>query len=451
MKKIFTLTAALLASFCIWAETESNPTSDITKDTDVTGTSYTLPGIYNAGQGNKCGDMQTKGIKFRLNKKAGDLDNAVEIKVNEDYLITRIDFCGNVNDNSKTSTIKQVLVDGTPIDVAEVNLPNKNSSVSFAYDIEAKESFVMVFEGEGTQANLEYTITYEAATPSTDPVLRVNPEEVQLIVTANEPKAVETVTFSGKNLEPGTYGLAIPELIGLTVAPETVTVGEDGKLSAEVTLTYAPEEEAFGFTEIGLTIGELSAKVDVIYSASFVKNPIGFSLNIEQWILDNGKRDDDFHMSLGNAGWEWENINQLDSLNDSKDARNEPFLGLKLKTAGAFLAGWLSANDVLNIKFGHVENDVLINGVSVSAETLAEPYRLTVTEDTYIKIETTTAKTVVIKQLMLNEEIAPVILPDPQGMNKTVVSGKATKRIMNGQLVIEKNGTLFNALGAEVK
>jgi len=41
--------------------------------------------------------------------------------------------------------------------------------------------------------------------------------------------------------------------------------------------------------------------------------------------------------------------------------------------------------------------------------------------------------------------------PDPEGIENTAVDTKAVKRIVNGQLIIEKNGKFFNALGAELK
>lgn len=40
---------------------------------------------------------------------------------------------------------------------------------------------------------------------------------------------------------------------------------------------------------------------------------------------------------------------------------------------------------------------------------------------------------------------------DPTAVENTNAAAKAVKRIVNGQLVIEKNGVLFNALGAEIR
>lgn len=43
MKKLFTLCAAVLASFSLWAATESHPTSVPASSADIVGTSYTIP------------------------------------------------------------------------------------------------------------------------------------------------------------------------------------------------------------------------------------------------------------------------------------------------------------------------------------------------------------------------------------------------------------------------
>ena len=44
-----------------------------------------------------------------------------------------------------------------------------------------------------------------------------------------------------------------------------------------------------------------------------------------------------------------------------------------------------------------------------------------------------------------------VTFPSGEGIENTHADTKAVKRIINGQLVIEKNGALFNAIGVQVK
>ena len=248
----------------------------------------------------------------------------------------------------------------------------------------------------------------------TDPVLKASKAAVDMALTAANPTPSATVTFTGKNLAAGTYNLTIPEVAGLTVNPTSVTVGEDGKLSAEVTIAYTSDVDVVAASaNIVLTIGELSATVAVNYSAVLAKNYINASVNIEGLVMANGTGYD-IAAAFGAANIEYANINGLDSLNDSKGAaRNEAYLGLKLKATGAYIAGWLQAGKTIRVKFGNVGASVkvLANGVTqtFTKEQLATPLEYTATADDYVKIETTSSSTVVIKQIMIDEPIANVM------------------------------------------
>ena len=487
MKKIFTLATAVLASFSLWAATESNPTSDVSSSNEVSGTSYTIDGNYVAGLGGtKAGDMVTKGIKFRLNKTVGELSNAVEFKVNAGYVITKIDFCGQVNDGSKTSTITQVLVDGVDINAAPVNLPVKTSSVSFSYTINATESFIMVFAGSGTQANIEYTITYEEAVQ----------KEVDHVVKTLTGAAINGVTLS--DLQMATlYGALSLDLtneyaeaptVTFTVQTDTYYVGEetpstksedidvvaalnpDGKWQAQqtvgeqtytitavkpatATVTYMDGETVLGtetvkvgesatkhgeyevkplaefqgwYTNAELTSeANLSATVgaDMILYAKFVK-AYATSLNIEQYILDNGRNNADqdhigeaFAAVLSGAGYAYSNLNALDTLNDleNKENRNYAFLGLKMKTAGASIQFNLQAGKTLAVKFGNLPKPiaVTIDGVAQANHTEGAFLLEAAEADRLIELKTTDKSTVVLQQIMIGEAIADVTLPDP--------------------------------------
>ena len=165
---------------------------------------------------------------------------------------------------------------------------------------------------------------------SAEPKLAVSPDFVRLKVTADESSVSEKVTFSGKNLTPGTYNLTLTSVAGLSVNPTSVTVPEGGKLSAEVTLTYTSAEDVMADdAELSLTIGELSAAVSIEYVAKVTKQ-YATSLNIEQLVLDNGKIAS-AELALEDANIDYENIDALDSLDASKDFNNYPYLGLKMK------------------------------------------------------------------------------------------------------------------------
>ena len=487
MKKIFTLAAAVLASFSLWAATESNPTSDVSSSNEVSGTSYTIDGNYVAGLGGtKAGDMVTKGIKFRLNKTVGELSNAVEFKVNAGYVITKIDFCGQVNDGSKTSTITQVLVDGVDINAAPVNLPVKTSSVSFSYTINATESFIMVFAGSGTQANIEYTITYEEAVQ----------KEVDHVVKTLTGAAINGVALS--DLQMATlYGALSLDLtneyaeaptVTFTVQTDTYYVGEetpstksedidvvaalnpDGKWQAQqtvgeqtytitavkpatATVTYMDGETVLGTETVKVgesatkhgeyevkplaefqgwyTNAELTSEADLIAAVGadmvlygkFVK-AYATSLNIEQYILDNGRNNADqdhigeaFAAVLSGAGYAYSNLNALDTLNDleNKENRNYAFLGLKMKTAGASIQFNLQAGKTLAVKFGNLPKPiaVTIDGVAQANHTEGAFLLEAAEADRLIELKTTDKSTVVLQQIMIGEAIADVTLPDP--------------------------------------
>ena len=463
MKKFFTLFAAVLFAASLFAQsTEKNPAPEqVTADQAITGISYTIPAAQVAGGGSKLiGDMWDKGVKVRINKNHGDTKNALPFLVNEGKKITGIKIVGVTNKDGVAANFTSAIVDGTTVSISG-SLPGKDGSASGLVeikDIEAFESVVFISDGNGGQALICYEITYDDAVPSTDPVLSVNPEAVNLAVTFTEPKVFANVTFSGKNLTPGTYNITVPNLAGFAVDPYFVTVGEDGKLNKTVVLSYESDvnvEE--GQTSISLEINEQKAEVQVTYSANVEgTKEFGSSVNIEQWVLDNGKNTEAFKSVLEAAHIDFENINELDSLNDAKESRNEPYLGLKLKKAGAFMGLWLKEGSTVRVKFGHVSETVLgsIGGRTeeFSPEFLAEPLEYTAPADCYMKLTTTSDKTVVIKQIMIDEEIAEVVLPkSPEGIDTIEAGEKATKRIIDGQLVIIKNGVRYNALGAEIK
>ena len=325
-----------------------------------------------------------------------------------------------------------------------------------AADIESDGSIKMSRGGNSNMRVCSFAVERET---STEPMLNVDKESVELNAVAANPAPKAEVTFSGKNLAAGSYALTVPDLAGLYVEPASVTVGEDGKLNAKVVITFAPtvEMEAAS-TKISLTIGALTKEVAIAYSATFDTNyEYGTSVNIEQWVLDNGKDNQAFQAVLQAAHIEFENIDALDSLNDAKTARNEPYLGLKLKKAGAFVGLWVKQGSSIRLKLGFVGDNVIgsVNGqeMTLTPSDLAAPLEITnVPYDCYMKLTTTSDKTVVIKQIMIDEPIAEVTLPDsPTGFENIEANTKVAKRIVNGQVIIEMNGKFYNTLGTEIR
>ena len=290
------------------------------------------------------------------------------------------------------------------------------------------------------------------------PKLNVNPASVDLNVIASETNPSATVTFSGKNLAAGTYGLTVPELAGLTVNPASVTVGEDGKLNATVTISYTSDVEvAAANTSVSLTIGELTKTVAINYSAVLQKQYMS-SLNIEQFVLDNGTKGN-IKAAFDAAHIEYANIDALDTLNDleKKDYRNYAFLGLKMKKTDAKLAGWLQAGHTIKVRFGNVGANFLVRAAGQDSTCTADNFANVTTEsdkvltftapaDMYLEIICNSTKTLVIKQIMIDAEIAPVTLPTPNAFLITVADAE------NGTVSVTWDDKKYRApVGATIK
>ena len=545
MKKFFTLAAAVLASVSLWAATESHPTQVPASNADIVGTSYTIPGTHNAGAGStKVGAMPDKGIKFRLNRAAGDLSNAIEFTVNEGYVINAIQLVGITNSKGVTATVGSIYVDGVAWNgTFNGTLPAKDASEASDIQVSgiaAAQSVVFVFSdlGGATQGNICYTVTYEEAVQKVvDHVVETLTGEAINGVALDE-TGMSTLLNNGEFEDPAYYVEA--PTVTFTVQKDTYYVGEEtpstksenidvvaelaaGMWTAQYTIgaqtytitavkpatatvTYMDGETVLGtetvkvgesatkygeyevkplaefqgwYTNAELTSeADLTAAVsaDMVLYVKFVK-AYATSVNIEQYVLDNGRNNADkdhigeaFAAVLNSAHYAYSNINALDTLNDdpSKTNRNYAFLGLKIKNTNGYMACWLQASHTINVRFGNVGADfkVAVNGVeqtltaaeyaNTSVES-ANVFSFTADEDALLEIKgSANNKTLVIKQIMIDEEIQAVILPaspepTPTGINNAEEAVKAVKRIVNGQLFIEKNGVLYNAQGAVVK
>ena len=152
------------------------------------------------------------------------------------------------------------------------------------------------------------------------------------------------------------------------------------------------------------------------------------SINIEQWILTNGAgkgattKTSALINQLGTnhfaSNLEWVNENlELDSLS-TKDGRNEPYLGLKVKVGGKMLDFRLANGQKVKIKFGAIKStlpQVKINGVGnyEDMEITEKVWSYTAAGNDYISIKMADANAVVFKQIMIGTDpaIETVTLP----------------------------------------
>ncbi|MCR5297974.1 MAG: hypothetical protein K6D57_01605 [Paludibacteraceae bacterium] len=509
MKKLFTLGVALLASFSLWAASETNPTA-ASSNTDIVGTAYTIPGTYIAGKGStKVGAMPDKGIKFRLNQPAGVLENAIEFTVNEGYVINAIQLVGITNSDNKAATVGSIYVDGVAWNgTFNGALPAKNASEASDIQvsgIEAAQSVVFVFSdlGGASQGNICYTVTYEEAVQKeVDHVVETLTGAAVNGVALDETKMI-TLLNNGE-FEDLAYYVEAPT-VTFTVQTDTYYVGEEtpstkskdidvvaelaaGMWIAQYTIdeqTYTiratkPETRTITFMDGETVLGtevvakggtstkhaefetqpqttfegwfrnsNFTSQIDIQTYTINEDQPLygkftkayAQSLNIEQLVLDQTTKAD-IGAILTEKGYVYANINGLDTINDLEDKvnRNYAYLGLKLKKTGAYVACNLKQGNVFNVKFGNVAADLTIgvNGVyNTLAKADATEYSYTASDgDAYVEIITTTDGTVVLQQLMINEEIANVTLPDPsaylitvaEAANGTVTANWANKK-----------------------
>lgn len=300
------------------------------------------------------------------------------------------------------------------------------------------------------------------AQDDTSPVLQVNKESVSVNVTADHPQATATFTYTGKNLTPGTYDIHTGDFPGSafwSYSPKSVTVGSDGTLNEEISVTFDGEGGGSSVPvslsiTFGLAIDYQSVSTFVVCYFDMDKDYIESSVNIEQLILDYGTSYDVRKVLLNIAMIDYQQYDALDSLS-SAAGRNEPFLGMKLKTSlEAMIGGWVKKNDVLRVKFGNIPEAVLVTMDDAAPVEYTNPiYEYNATKDTYIKFSPKgTGSALVIKQIMLNEPIAAVTLPDiASSIDNTETDGKVVKRFENGQLIIIKNGVKYNSMGEIVQ
>lgn len=216
-------------------------------------------------------------------------------------------------------------------------------------------------------------------------------------------------------------------------AIESISTATAGTATATITITQNkdayPIIDGEGTYTYTITVSEGSGPTPP--AASYSE-----SVNIEQLVLDYGVKYDIAKEFVDNY-IEYASLNALDSLNDAdgKFQRNEPFLGLKLKTAGAYIKVTLKQGSTLKVKLGNIGDNVKVNINGTEQEDIVKmttkdaSYMTTVYEytaddaDAVVTFTTSSTGTVVFKQIMIDEEIAQVILPYAVDMPTAAANG----------------------------
>lgn len=307
---------------------------------------------------------------------------------------------------SQVETLTGAAINGVAL--SDTQMATLNSALTLNLAAEYAEAPTVTFTVQ-TATYYEGEETPSIKSKDIDVVAALNPD--------GKWQAQQTVgekTYTITAVKPAT--VTITYMDGATVlGEETVKKGETSTKHAEFETKPLATFEGW-FKDAELTVpADLTAAVnaDQTLYGKFVK-AYAQSLNIEQLVVTNGKgygiKD-----ALTANGYAYENIDALDSLNNEKGAaRNEPYLGLKIKKQGGYVACNVKAGSTIRVKFGYVENAVLAIAGNDTLNLTPANKTLNVLEfpaaaDTYVKLQTTSDKTVVIKQIMVDAAITDVM------------------------------------------
>ena len=144
------------------------------------------------------------------------------------------------------------------------------------------------------------------------PQFNAGPASVTLKATPLLPAPKVTLSLVGKNLTDGSFSAAVnPAVEGLSLSPAEFVV-ENGVISQDIELSYAPTADAQGQTEIVFNVGGQTAKVAVTYAARLTP--------YEQTIVKEAKT------------WDWTTLTEIIQLTDeSVPSKNDEFVFRELE------------------------------------------------------------------------------------------------------------------------
>jgi len=227
-----------------------------------------------------------------------------------------------------------------------------------------------------------------------------------------------------------TYSITMPRAAAYTVTykmmdgdeeivlgTELVAVGEHPAEYAQYEVrplcTFTGWFDEDYLEEVDLT--QVVVNSDMSFYADFEK-AYAQSIDFEGMVINNGKKYD-VKSALTAKFYDYKTIDALDSLNNSKGAaRNEPYLGLKIKKNGGYIACNVLPGTTLRIKFGYVAETVLAIAGGDTLRLVPTDNKLADMEfpimvETLVKLQTTSDKTVAIKQIMVNEPLVTWMYP----------------------------------------
>ena len=337
--------------------------------------------------------------------------NTVYLSRNDDAnykwnpVLSAISVVRPMPEKSRVSVLTGATIDGVAL--AEADLNSLKSAHTFASSSQFANAPVVKFY-------TSVTVTYE------DDSHKVLNDSVVVTAVENGDLWQAQAEISAE-----TYTITAVHPVSFTVTymyGETI-LGEETVIAGENPAKYEDAQKAVqlmacngwfsdALLSNAVTIESAIITQDTTFYGSF--SPLfATSINIEQLVLDNGKSYG-LMAQMGTQHYSSNLTNDLDSLNDTKTKRNEPYLGQKVKAAGKLLDFRVAAGSTVKVKFGNIGDttEVSINGGAYAKMVITEGvYTYTAEENVYLSIKTVSGSTVVFKQIMIDEDIQDVELP----------------------------------------
>ncbi len=223
-----------------------------------------------------------------------------------------------------------------------------------------------------------------------------------------------TETFAATTLD---YTVNLPFYASIPATSAVHATQNDTKATLG-DVTYNSTNKKYSVT---VTAEDNTTKKTYTITLNIASTPTASSsINIEQLVLDNSTKYN-IGAALDAAHIGYANKDALDSLKSvsEKADRNKPYLGLKFKKNTSSVTIIVPDGQYLKVKFGYVDSNaglkVSVNGATAVAPSLTDGiYTLPASAGIKQVVFTqpgTDKKTVVYKQIKINEEISDVILP----------------------------------------
>lgn len=177
---------------------------------------------------------------------------------------------GNTDAAAACMAVYEVSASNGLTHIKTVSSKTKATDIITVDDLASAKTYVAYIYGMNGSNGELYEVAFLAPSEN-DPKLSASPNDITLKATEQGVSVSKKFTITGSNLTPETYNLNIPTVTGLSVSPTSFTVGSDGTVNQEVTVSYSSTVNVPANTaNITASVDGLALNVAVNYSASVV-------------------------------------------------------------------------------------------------------------------------------------------------------------------------------------